>query len=747
MTKQGRLGISQNLKPLLAVVLGLVGLVMSAGLAPRTLQAQTPPARLPALINAQEIQYDEELGVVVARGRVEIAHDNRIVIADQVSYNTNNDLVTANGNVSLLEPTGDVIFADYAELTADLKEAFIRDVKVLLAADKSRLVGATGQMLRTGQSVLRKGVYSPCRICEKDPNPLWQIRANKIIHNKSAQTITYHDARLELFGLPVAYTPWLETPDPTVKRKSGFLAPSYRSTTKPNGQAVEIPYFWAIDESSDLTLTPLLTTRNGLVAAGRYQRLLNTGDLSVDASATYGDKTGHSGIKKAFRGYVNIAGSFEIDETWRWGGNIQRVSDPDYPTHYGLGSASATSQLFIEGFRDRNFARLDSYKFQRFKGRGNDRELPLIAPRLRYAFQSEPTAMGLTTRFDSTLTQLSRREGRNRTQFSTLTGLELPYTGPLGDSYKITTQLQADASYTRDFVPGLPAVNPQATHPDQRRKSKVGGRLFPNMAIEWRYPFVSMAGNFSQTIEPIVQVVAAPDSSGWDKIPNDDSGDFEFDYTSIFALNRFSGRDLVDPGTRANYGFKWGGATKRGDSLDFMVAQSYRFSENTFFDRISGINHDQSDYVGHLGVGTAENITMSYGFRVDREGKKFKSSALSLSGGPKALRANLNYHYTQDINLENGQDVNRTGIGARLTSQLTEFWSSSASVTRNFKTRETTGSTFNITYQDECLTIVTSATRNFLRHTKNETFYTVQFILKHLGEVQTLTHHDREKKR
>ena len=737
MTKQGRL------RTLLVAVFGLV---ISAGLAPRTLQAQNPPVRPPALINAQDIQYDEDLGVVVARGRVEISHSNRIVIADQVSYNTNSDLVTANGNVSLLEPTGDVIFADYAELTADLKEAFIRDVKVLLA-DKSRLVGATGQMMRTGRSVLRKGVYSPCLICEKDPNPLWQIRADKVIHNKSAQTITYHDARLELFGLPVAYTPWLETPDPTVKRKSGFLAPKYRSTTKPNGQAVQIPYFWAIDESSDFTFTPLLTTRNGLVAAGRYQRLLNKGTLNADISATYGDKTRHSGIKKAFRGHADIAGRFELDDTWRWGLDIERVSDPDYPAHYGLGSASTTSSLFLEGFRGRNFARLDSYKFQRFKDRGNDRELPLIAPRLHYAFQSEPTATGLTTRFDSTATQISRREGRNRTQLSTLAGLELPYTGTLGDSYRITTQLQADASYTRDFVPGLPAVNPQATHPDKRRKNEAGGRLFPNMAIEWRYPFVNTSSNFLQTIEPIVQVVAAPDSSSRDKIPNDDSGDFEFDYTSIFTLNRFSGRDLVDPGTRANYGLKWGATTRRGDGLDFMVAQSYRFSENSFFDRMSGITHDQSDYVGHLGLQTAENIAMSYGFRVDREGKKFKSSALSLSGGPKALRANLNYHYTQDINLENGRDVSQTGISARLTSQITEFWSSSAYVARNFRTRKTTGSTFSITYRDECLTIATNATRNFLRNTKNETVYTVQFIFKHLGELQTLSHRDRDKKR
>ena len=107
---------------------------------------------------------------------------------------------------------------------------FIRDIRVLLS-DRSRLAAASG--LRTGgnTTVFKKGVFSPCELCRDDPTraPLWQLKAVEIEHDQEEQVIRYRDAWMEIFGIPIFYTPYFEHPDPTVERKSGLLAPTVGS--------------------------------------------------------------------------------------------------------------------------------------------------------------------------------------------------------------------------------------------------------------------------------------------------------------------------------------------------------------------------------------------------------------------------------------------------------------------------------------------------------------------------------------
>ena len=109
------------------VLMGLLGLG-----APAAAQLGGSDSEEPAAFTADEVTYDDALGIVTARGNVEITQGRRILLADTVTYNLKNEVVTASGNVSLLEPSGEVLFAEYAELTDDLAEGFIRGLRVLM---------------------------------------------------------------------------------------------------------------------------------------------------------------------------------------------------------------------------------------------------------------------------------------------------------------------------------------------------------------------------------------------------------------------------------------------------------------------------------------------------------------------------------------------------------------------------------------------------------------------------------------
>ena len=83
-------------------------------------------ADFPVLLLADEINHDEELGTVVARGKVEIVQGSRTLLADSVSYNQKTDTVSASGNVVLHEPSGEVVFAEFVELSDQLKNGVIK---------------------------------------------------------------------------------------------------------------------------------------------------------------------------------------------------------------------------------------------------------------------------------------------------------------------------------------------------------------------------------------------------------------------------------------------------------------------------------------------------------------------------------------------------------------------------------------------------------------------------------------------
>ena len=287
--------------------------VASAVLAGPPAGAQAIPAEWHLFLTADEVTYDRERGAVTARGNVEVSRDDRFLRADEITYEQTTDVLAASGNVSLLEPTGEVIFASRVELTGNLKDGIVEDIRVILA-DLSR-IAANGARLSAGETTeMRRGVYSPCDLCSDEPTrpPLWQIKAVKVVHDKKRKTIEYSDAWMEIAGVPVAYTPYFSHPDPTVRRRSGFLAPSFGGSSD-LGLIAQVPYYYVIDEHSDLTVTPVYTDKEGPLLATEYRRKFQQAWLEFSGSIT-------EDSQNDVRGHLFGEGRLDIDETWRAGG-------------------------------------------------------------------------------------------------------------------------------------------------------------------------------------------------------------------------------------------------------------------------------------------------------------------------------------------------------------------------------------------------------------------------------------------
>lgn len=265
-------------------------LLLPAGLARAQLGALTgslsnnpqPSSREPVTFRADQVQYDRTNNLVIATGHVEAWQNGHVLRADKVVFDRTTGTAAATGHVVLMETDGEVMFADYAELSQDMKDGVLKDMRALLAENGK--LAANGAR-RTGGEIneLSRVVYSPCNLCKKDPTrpPLWQITAYSGVQDLEHKRDEYYDAELQMFGLPVAWFPYISAPDPSVRRASGLLMPSFGSSSD-LGVFFAQPYYWVLDDQSDATFIPVLTSEAGTQAMLQYRRRFNDGYFLMD---------------------------------------------------------------------------------------------------------------------------------------------------------------------------------------------------------------------------------------------------------------------------------------------------------------------------------------------------------------------------------------------------------------------------------------------------------------------------------
>ncbi len=691
---------------------------------------QSPSADIPVLLKADSVTFDKENGIVIATGHVELAQGERVLLADKVIYDRNTDTVTATGNVSLMEPTGEVMFAEKAVLSNKFKDGLITSFSLLMT-DNSRLAAVGAKRVGGVITELRKAVFSPCKLCKDHPSraPLWQIKGVRVIHDKTTKDIEYRDATLEMFGIPVLYMPFFFHPDPTVKRRSGFLSPSYGNSTD-LGLTIKAPYYWNIAPDKDATLTPIYTSNEGPVFAGEYRQRLVNGEYQLSGSYTKSDDTGAT--SNGSRGHVRGTGNYDIDNVWRAGININRTTDDTYLRRYGFGSEpTLTTSGFVEGFRGRNYAKLSALSFQGLRATDDPGQTPLILPFAEYNFVGSPGIRGGRINFDASLLSLTRDEGTDSNRLSLRTGWHLPHTTPSGEIYDLSLTLQTDI-YSADEVANAgeaPGTN----------FSGVTGRFFPQFMFKWRYPLIRQEEKFTQLIEPVAAIVLAPNGNNPAKIPNEDSRDVEFDDTNLFSPNRFTGVDRVEGGQRVIYGLKWGLYGAGGGATTAFLGQSFRFRTDSDFAFGSGLEDNLSDLVGKLQISPGPYLDFLYRFRFDPDNFRAARSEVTLAAGPPNLRLGINYLFVGE-EAGTGEFGDREEISGNLFYRLNRNWSAAADIRQDLTADGgILSSSFGITYQDECFLINTAFRRSFTRDRDLEPSDTVfvQLVFKHLGEFQT----------
>ncbi|WP_435095682.1 organic solvent tolerance protein [Candidatus Pelagibacter bacterium nBUS_27] len=145
-----------------------------------------------------------------------------------------------------------------------------------------RLYGSSSQGDQN-QTIVNKGIFTSCKF--NDNCPPWSIKSEKIVHDKIKKNLIYKNATLKIYDVPVMYFPKFFHPDPTVKRRSGFLQPQFNNS-ETLGSSIYVPYFKTLGPDKDLTFKPTIFEDNKYIFQNELRKKGKDYSLITDFALT-----------------------------------------------------------------------------------------------------------------------------------------------------------------------------------------------------------------------------------------------------------------------------------------------------------------------------------------------------------------------------------------------------------------------------------------------------------------------------
>lgn len=723
----------------IASLLLLVPAALLATMQPNSAMAQTQfesvnrtDSSLPMLLQADQMIYDNQNNRVIARGNVEIYYNNYTLLADQVIYERGNNILKAEGSVRIKEPNGALINTNRITLTDDFRDGFIQSLKIVTEQDV-RIAAARAVREKGDTTVFEQAVFTPCKPCEDNPDkaPSWRIKAKKIIHKKSEATIEYKNATFEMFGIPVMKVPYFKHADPSVKRKSGFLIPSYGSS-EDLGTIVETPYYFALAPNYDFTFSPMYTSKRGLLLKGNWRHRTKNGRYNVNIAGI--DQTDDKGTfttsNDGFRGSIDSEGEFDLNQYWNWGWDITAETDDTFRRFYDIDNILTTdrvSEVYLKGQRDRNYFDARLYHFGGLSFDDTSTSESQVFPVIDYNYIFSDPVMGGELSFDTNVMSLNRDDGgadssrliteiKWRKQIIDKRGqIITPFVSARGDLYHVSD------TFT-DQVTGI-----THTGGDTTRGMVTGG-------AEYRYPFVQHTANAAHILEPIAQIIARPNADNVTDIPNEDARSLVFDDTLLFDIDKFSGYDLMEGGTRANLGLRYTLQRYNGGYVRAVVGQSYQVAGDNDFQAGSGLENDASDYVAGLYIQPLQYFRFIGQGRFDKDDFDLKRTDLTASANYGPATGSVVY---ANIDAQPGLGITaqREEIQGSASLQLAKYWSVFGHTRYDLANDQRINDSLGLKYADDCFALSVTYSESFIRDrdiTPNSSVM-VRFEFKHLG--------------
>lgn len=693
------------------------------------------PADAKLVLSSNELIYNKDEQTVTAKGAVQINYGGYKLVAQRVEYNQKTGRMTATGNIELVSPDGNRMYGDNMDVTDNFSDGFVNAMRIEMP-DNTRLAAQKGERVGGTQIVLTKGIYTACLPCTQvGKAPLWQVKAQRVVQDGVTHTVRLEHARFELFGQPIAYIPWMVVPDNTVKRKSGFLFPSF-SVSQNLGFGVKVPYYYVISPSMDATVSATGYTTQGFLLEGEFRQRLENGTYTIRAAGIDQNKpdaftANTSDAEAKTRGMIASKGDFQINPRWSFGWDVMAQSDNNFARTYsleGLSQSTHTNDIYLTGIGERNYFDMRAFYYQEQNADNNSvaqKQQAIVYPVIDYHYVDPKPVAGGELSANLNFTNLSRNTA-SALDLSSLTSKDR-FLGLKGDTSRLSAELQWQRTFTTEqgllFTPllaargdafGLNMDSPSTlgsafTYDGNYDDNSTATRGLLTAGFEAKYPILVSTSNSTHVFEPIAQFYARNDEQLAGRLPNEDAQSFVFDASNLFSRDKFSGYDREEGGTRANVGMRYTGSFDSGYQIQSIFGQSYQVAGKNSFasdDLVnagaeSGLQDSVSDYVTMASLTTPQGISLTGSYRLDHKDFDFNRGDTTLGYSNPDFQTSVTYTHIK-AQPEYGFTTNQDEIQTRAQVNFKDYWAVFGTVSYDLNSNNITRRGIGMSYSDEC---------------------------------------------
>ena len=657
-------------------------------------------------LDADELIQNREHGLYIARGNVRVQTGDRVLFAEELTYNPAINRVVASGGVQIFDGAEPAQFAHEVELSDDLREGVAHGFTTLLENNGRAAAGAA--LRRADGSVeLSNAYYTACELCEDgEGEPTWRLRASQVVRDTQNKVIYYRNVRLEILGLPILYSPVFAHADPSAARRSGFLFPVLNNSNR-LGFTYQQPYLWAIGPSQELVVSPRYMSNVNPLIQLDWTRRFYSGGMTIKTSFTYEEEFDQDGKfgEEELRGHVFADGLFYFNENLRWGFGVEAASQDLYLRRYGYEQSQdradglfiiadqrmLINQLFFIG--DGEFFHGDAtlIHFNKLQENFDDDTLPFISPLIRFGAQLPLPNWAGDLDFSFNTVNLHRNAGDNYTRASLGLDWERPTFLPGGIRAEAFAMARADAYSFND-------TDRFGEEIDRTNLTRALGAA----GLEASLPFVRPGRTVTWLIAPRVAAVFASSDNADQAPANVDSTSIEFQQSQLFDAARSNGYDLWEDGARVDVGLTvaadWDGALP--GEVEMFAGRSFRLDGEQRFPASSGLADDDSDWIGQIQIDLGQFV-LDARARVDSETQEI--NRLDLTTGFEAWRVSMNARYTRRTDAASTRQLEE--LTARAGFDLTRSWSVIYDGVIDLEDNEVRRQRAGLQYRDECTSL------------------------------------------
>ena len=693
-------------------------------------------------INAKQFTYDRDNKRIFAVGNVEVIDKKFRIYAEEIFYNVEKKIITGEKDIKIFLEDGTILKTEKIIVDDQFENGKFAKSYVYMPDKSNKKIKRYDRMAaneyqrRDGKWEIFKGaVFSACDICLDEKNkkymdPLIQLKSKKIIHDENKEILKYYDVYLELSGNPILYLPYFSHASPKVRRKSGFLAPSFLQNNF-FGNSFEVPYYAVINDSHDLTFKPRFSTKRNAVGYIEHRKNFRNGEMITELSGTVTEQNINVLKKNKKRGHLLSKGIFDINNHLRFNYRIHRATDRNYLQAYKYKYEDILqSKVNLEGFNSFNYYQINSISFQDLRPSIDKKNTPLIMPRFVANLNSPFKLNSWNNNSDIEMLNLQRNSGAKINKLFISHNSKYPYLTNDGSLIEFGAHLNVGGYKIQNYDDPLTGLF---------KESYFRSQIYPQVTVSLSKPLYKITKKYRQVIEPKIFLVAGANDGNDLHIPNEDSQNFDLDTSDLFNKNRLSGTDRVDNGTRVDYGIKYMNQNVNDFSLTSMsLGQSFRLKKEVYGGSNSGSNNYFSNIVGNLKFKPFKNLTVNSMFSVKSENGALSYAVSDANIGDEKNSLNLSHLLAAKTEgLETLSIAKRNQIGAGFSSKINEEWQFQSSTYFDLinKIKFLNWNT-KIIYENECMGFSFNWNRQYTYNVENPTSnnFMFKFSLKKIME-------------